>query len=97
VQELTHFTEYEKQVLFKTLNKFATLFGGGLGMSNIKHLKIELIDGAKHYHERPFPVPQSLEATRTPEMKRLTDIGVFNRSSDYERVRKDNRGHHCPR
>jgi hypothetical protein len=29
-------------------------------------------------------VPQSLEATTKTEMKRLTDIDVFNRSSDYE-------------
>jgi hypothetical protein len=33
---------------------------------------------------RPFPVPHSLEATTKTEMKRLTDIDVFNRSSDSE-------------
>jgi hypothetical protein len=32
VQEVGHFTEDEKQVLGKTLKKFPTLFGGGLGM-----------------------------------------------------------------
>jgi hypothetical protein len=26
-------------------------------------MSLELIDGAKPYHARPFPVPQSLEAT----------------------------------
>jgi hypothetical protein len=31
-----------------------------------------------------FPVPQSLDATIKTEMKRLTDIDVFNRSSDSE-------------
>jgi hypothetical protein len=60
------------------------LFGGALGMLNIKPVKLELIDGAKPYHARPLPVPQSLEATTKTEMKRLTDIYVFNRSSDYE-------------
>jgi hypothetical protein len=40
--------------------------------------------GAKPYHARPFPVPQSLEAMTKTEMKRLTDIDVFNRSSDSE-------------
>jgi hypothetical protein len=70
--------------LGKTLKKFPTLFGGGLGMLNIKPVKLELIDGAKPYHARPFPVPQSLEATAKTEMKRLTDIDVFNRSSDSE-------------
>jgi hypothetical protein len=82
VQELKHLTMDEKQILGKTLKKFPTLFWGGLGMINIKPVKLELIDGAKPYHARPFPVPQSLEATTKTEMKRLTDIDVFNISSD---------------
>jgi hypothetical protein len=84
VEELKHLTMDEKQILGQTLKKFPTLFGGGLGMLNIKPVKLELIDGAKPYHARPFPVPQSLEATTKTEMKRLTDIDVLNRSSDYE-------------
>jgi hypothetical protein len=84
VQELEHLTKDEKQILGKTLKKFPTLFGGGLGMLNIKPVRLELIDGANPYHARPFPVPQSLEATTKTEMKRLTDIDIFNRSSDSE-------------
>jgi hypothetical protein len=84
VKELKHLTMDEKQILGNTLKKLPTLFGGGLGMLNIKHVKFELIDGAKPYHARPFPVPQSLEETKITEMKRLTDIDVFNRSSDSE-------------
>jgi hypothetical protein len=84
VQELKHLTMDEKQILGKTLKKFPTLFGGGLGMLNMKPVRLELIDGAKPYHARPFPVPQSLEATKKTEMKRFTDIDVFNRSSDSE-------------
>jgi hypothetical protein len=56
VQELTHLTQDEKQVLGETLKNFPTLFGGGLGMLNIKPVKLELIDGAKPYHATPFPV-----------------------------------------
>jgi hypothetical protein len=74
----------EKQILVETLKKFPTLFVGGLGMLNIKPVKLELIDGAKPYHARLFPVPHSLEATTKTEMKRLTYIDVFNRSSDSE-------------
>jgi hypothetical protein len=40
VQELAHLTEDEKQVLGETLKKFPTLFGGGLGMLNIKPVKL---------------------------------------------------------
>jgi hypothetical protein len=35
VQELKNLTMDEKQILSKTLKKFPTLFGGGLGMLNI--------------------------------------------------------------
>jgi hypothetical protein len=84
VQELEQLTEYGKHTLGKTLKKFPTLFGGGLRMLNIKPVKLELIDGEKPYHARPFPVPQFLEATTKNEMKMLTDIGVFNIILDYE-------------
>jgi hypothetical protein len=53
-------------------------------MLNIKPVRLELIDGAKPNHARLFPVPQSLEATTKTEMKRLTEIYFFNRSSDSE-------------
>jgi hypothetical protein len=82
VQELAHLTQDEKQVLGKTLKKFPTLFGGGLGMLNIKPVKLELIDCAKPYHARSSPVPQSLEVYTKTEIKSLTDIDVLNRSSD---------------
>jgi hypothetical protein len=72
----------EKQDMGETLKKFPTLFGGRLGMLNIKPVKLELIDGAKPYHAKPLPVPQSLEVNTKEEVKRLTDIDVFNRSSD---------------
>jgi hypothetical protein len=77
-------TKDEKQILGKTLKKFPMLFGGGLGMLNIKPVKLELLDGAKPYHARPFPATHSLKVTTKTEMKRLTDIDIFNRSSDFE-------------
>jgi hypothetical protein len=84
VERLKHFTMDEKQILGQTLKKFPTLFGGGLGMLDIKPVRLELIDRAKPYLARPFPVPQSLEATTKTEMKRLTYIDIFNISSDSE-------------
>jgi hypothetical protein len=77
-------TEDDKQTLGQTLKKFPTLFGGGLGMLNIKLLKLESIDRENPYHARPFLVPQSFKLTTKTEMKRLTDIDVFNRSSHSE-------------
>jgi hypothetical protein len=40
VQELAHLTKDEKQALGETLKKFPTSFGGGLGMLNIKPVKL---------------------------------------------------------
>jgi hypothetical protein len=84
VEESAHLAEDEKQILGKPLKKFPMFFGGGFGMLNIKPVKLELIDGAKPYHARPFPVPHYLEAPTKTEIKRLTYIDVFNRSSDSE-------------
>jgi hypothetical protein len=53
----------EKQILGQTLKEFPTLFGGGLGMLSIKPVRLELVDVAKPYHARLFPVLNSLEAT----------------------------------
>jgi hypothetical protein len=39
VKEFKHLTTDEKQILSKTLKKFPTLFGGGLGMLNIKPVR----------------------------------------------------------
>jgi hypothetical protein len=58
MQDLADLTKDEKNKLVETLKKFPTLFGGGLGMLNIKPVKLELIDGTKSYYARPFPVPQ---------------------------------------
>jgi hypothetical protein len=40
VQELAHLTEYEREVLGETFNNFPMLFGGGLGMLNIKPVRL---------------------------------------------------------
>jgi hypothetical protein len=41
VEELEHLTMDEKQILGQTLKNFPTLFGGGLGMLNIKPVRLE--------------------------------------------------------
>jgi hypothetical protein len=40
VENLKHLTMDEKQILGETLKKFPTLFGGGLGMLNIKPVRL---------------------------------------------------------
>jgi hypothetical protein len=69
VQELAHLTEDEKQIWGKTLKKLPTLLGGGLGVLNIKPVRLELSDGAKPYHARPSPILILLKVTTKKEVK----------------------------
>ena len=66
------------------LNKYTQLFSGGLGTLNIKPIHLELVDDAKPYHARAFPIPQSLEVATKLEMERLRGIGVFTKSHNSE-------------
>ena len=84
VEELKQLNSHERKLLTKTLNKHTTLFSGGLGTLNVKPIRLELVDGAKPYHSKPFPVPKSLERTTKVEMDRLAEIGVFEKNHDSE-------------
>jgi hypothetical protein len=84
VKELTYLSSEEQQQLKNSLMKFDTLFSGGLGTLNIKPIHLELIDGAKPYHSKAYPVPQSLERTTKKEIERLSGITVLERDSDTE-------------
>ena len=84
VNELQHLNTTEQQQLATLLKKFPVLFGGGLGLLNIPPISLELINGAKPYHAKPFPVPHSLEQTTKKEINRLTSIGVFEKNYDSE-------------
>ena len=84
VHELSYLTPEQIDLLGQTLKKFPILFGGGLGTLKIPPIDLELKEGAKPYHARPFPVPQCYERTTKVEMDRLTKIGVFNKNYDSE-------------
>jgi hypothetical protein len=60
VQELKHLSKDEKHKLAQNLKQFTSLFGGGMGVLNIKPINLDLIDGGKPYHAKPFPVPHFL-------------------------------------
>jgi len=82
VDNLRHLNTQEKRLLKETLNSHKNLFQGGLGTLNIKPIHLELIDNAKPYHAKAFPIPQSLEKTTKVEMERLRGIGVFEKTYD---------------
>jgi len=63
------------------LLEYELLFDGTLGDWNRPPVSIELKEGAKPYHGRPFPIPQIHTATLMKEINRLVGIGVMKRQS----------------
>ena len=60
---MAHTAEDEKSQLHALLCKYEHLFDGTLGTWNNKPYNIELKEGAKPYHSRPFPVQKIHERT----------------------------------
>ena len=60
IQACRHLSEDKKNQLLK---KYEHLFDGTLGTLNNEPYNIELKEGAKLYHSRPFPVPKVHERT----------------------------------
>ena len=61
------------------LKKYEHLFDGTLGVWNDEPYNIELKEGAKPYHSRPFPVPKIHEQTLKLKLKRLCEVGVLKK------------------
>ena len=59
-------------------------FDGTLGTWNNKPYNIELKEGTKPYHSRPFLVPKIHERTLKVELDRLIKLGVLKQINDSE-------------
>jgi hypothetical protein len=77
----SHLTPLQREKLLSLLLNFESLFDGTLGDWNRPPVSIELKEGAKPYHGRPYPIPQIHKATLMKEINRLVDIGVMKRQS----------------
>jgi Reverse transcriptase (RNA-dependent DNA polymerase) len=84
VMGLTELSLQEKNKLLATLLQYPDLFQGGLGTLNIKPVHFELVEGAKPYHAKPFPVPQAYVNLTKKELARLIKEGVFEANHDSE-------------
>ncbi len=60
------------------------LFEGTLGNWNRPPISIELKEGTKPYHGRPYPIPQIHKATLIKELNQLVSIRVLKRQSSLE-------------
>jgi hypothetical protein len=63
--------------LLDLLKEFEDLFDGTLGVWNQEPVHLELKEGAKPFHGRPFPVPKIHKNTLIKELNRLCDLGVL--------------------
>ena len=81
VQACRHLTEDEKSQLHALLHKYKHLLNGTW---NNKPYNIELKEGAKPYHNRPFPVPKIHERTLKVKLDRLVKLRVLKRINDSE-------------
>jgi hypothetical protein len=63
------------------LFEFEELFDGTLGDWKWPPVSIEMKEGAKPYHGRPYPIAQIHKANRMKEMNRLEGIGVLKRQT----------------
>ena len=77
VQACRHLTEDGKHQLHALLHKYEHLFDGTLGTWNNEPYNIELKEGAKSYHSRPFPIPKIHERTLKIELDQLIKLGVL--------------------
>ena len=82
VNSLDHLDAKEKHELVNMLKHFPTLFGGGLGALDIEPVRLELKEGAKPYHAKPFLIPQAFLATTKKEIERFEKLGIWKRVHD---------------
>ena len=79
VRKIETIDEEQKSRLTSLLRKHESLFDGTLGRWAGDPYEIQLKDGVKPYHAKPFPVPKAYEQTLKDEVERLCKIGVLKR------------------
>jgi hypothetical protein len=67
-------TASNREKLLSVLLKFELLFDGTLGDWKLPPVSIELKEGMKPYHGRPYPIPHKHKAVLMKEIKWLCNI-----------------------
>jgi hypothetical protein len=80
----SHLTPSHREKLLSLLLKYEMLFDGTLGNWNRPPVSIELKEGGKPYHGRPYSIVQIHKATLMKEINRLVSIGVLKKQSSSE-------------
>ncbi len=72
-----HLSTPHRNSLLALLLQYEELFDGMLGDWKLPPVSIELKEGAKPYHGRPYPIPKIHKATLMKKIDRLIAIGVL--------------------
>ncbi len=73
----THLSAPHQSLLLTLLLKYEELFDGMLGDWNLPPVSIEIKEGAKPYHDRPYLIPKVHKAPLMKEIDWLIAIGVL--------------------
>eukprot|EP00957_Ditylum_brightwellii_P010454 791012-Ditylum_brightwellii.AAC.1 len=76
-EQCAHLSKTKQTGLVELLNKFETLLDGTLGTWKGTKYNIELQEGAKPYHKRPYSVPKAYEQSFSLEVDQLEKIRVL--------------------
>jgi hypothetical protein len=77
VDNCSHLSQEEKNMLLTLLTDFEPLFDGTLGAWKTMPVSFELKEGARPYHGRAFPIPKVHKETIMKEIRRLIELGVL--------------------
>jgi hypothetical protein len=72
-----HLNPSERESLLSLLLKFEQLFDGTMGKWTLPPVSIQLKEGTKPFHGRPYPIPKIHKATLMKKIDQLVLIGVM--------------------
>ncbi len=76
-ENCSHLIASDREKLHSVLLRFELLFDGTLGNWKLPPVSLELKEGMKPYHGRPYPIPHNYKVVLIKEIKWLCDIGVL--------------------
>jgi hypothetical protein len=82
----SHLEPSHQGKLRSLLLEYELLFDGTLGNWNQPLISIELKEGAKPYHGRSYPIPQTHKATLIKKLNQLVTMGILKRQPSLQWV-----------
>ncbi len=76
-ENCSHPSASDREKLLSVLLNFESLFDGTFGDWKLLPVSIELKEGVKPYHDRPYPISHKHKAILMKEIKWLCNIGVL--------------------